>query len=113
MSKGHSRAAIPVRRVREAGIGGGGRVEEILCKARRVQVDSERTPVELRAMDPAYLAVDDERVVIRRGGGVIAVVITEVGPLLTCMTEYGVRYEADLSRTTNEMVVPVRPLERR
>lgn len=64
-------------------------------------------------MDPAYLAVDGERVVIRRGGGVIAVVTTEVEPLRACIEDYGVRYEADLRRTTNAMVVPVRPLEAR
>ncbi|HEV8655021.1 MAG TPA: hypothetical protein VGR85_05860 [Candidatus Limnocylindria bacterium] len=112
MSKGGSRLAVTVRRVREGGLSGGG-VELSLCKARRVRISSERSPSELRAMQPAYLAVERGDVIIRRGAGVIAVVLTEVAEIRACIEEHGVRFEADLPRTTNEMVVPVRPLEAR
>src|SRR5437879_13454337 len=109
MSKGGSRAAVVVRRVRETGLSGG-TIAVTACPARRVRVESDRTADELRAMDRAYLAVDGVRVVIRRGGGVIAAVITDVESLRRCIEDLGVRYEADLPRTTNELIVPVRPV---
>jgi hypothetical protein len=112
MSKGGSRTPVPVKRVREAGLSGGS-IAVSACPARRVRVESDRTANELRAMDRAYLAVDGVRVVIRRGGGVIAEVITDVESLRRCIEDLGVRYEANLPRTTNELIVPVRPLASR
>jgi hypothetical protein len=113
MSKGGSRPALAVRRTRE-GDAGGGTIDLAICGPRKVHIESERTPQELRAMDPAYLAIDEQRrVVIRRGGGVIAIVVTEVVQLRRCIEQFGVRYEVDLPKTTDGMIVPVRPLAER
>lgn len=111
MSKGGSRPALVVRRSRE-GDGGGAAIDLAVCGPRKVRIESDRTAAGLRAMGAAYLGLDEQQRVVIRRGGVIAVVETEVAALRRCL-ENGVRFEADLPKTTDGMMVPVRPLAER
>lgn len=115
MSKGSTRSPIKVRRHREADAIAGGGIALERCARRKVSIGSEHPPAELKAMERAYLHIDEQRrVVIRRVTAVVAVVTSDVAELRRCMDD-GVRFEAELAALTERggLSVPVRPLAAR
>lgn len=114
-SKGSSRSATQVRTAREPEAGTGGVIDLGRCGARRVELRSDRSAIELKAMRSASVVLDaDRRVVLRRGGAAIATVTTEVAELRRCL-EDGVRFGADLTSITSRggLAVRVQPLASR
>jgi hypothetical protein len=113
VSKGKVRERFRLTRVRENDASGGGAVAEN-CGARTVDLRSDLSAHELRAIGATYLYVAGREVVLQRLGRVVANVITEVGPLRRCI-EQGTRFEADLQHLTirGGLAVRVRPVTTR
>ena len=113
MSKGKVREHFPLTRVLEDDAETSP-AESERCAARIVMLQSTRTATELRALGAMYLALDGDRVVLRRLGHVVATVITEVNSLRRCIQQ-GARFEADLAHITvrRGLAVRVRPVASR
>jgi hypothetical protein len=113
MSKGPSRPSQTIRRHREGDLGGEIALAEG-CTRRIVRIASSHTAAELRAMGSGTLAMTDDQIVIRRHGRDVANVTSDRPELRRCL-ESGIRYEAELDKTTDRegLHVPVRPLAHR
>lgn len=113
MAKGLTRLSQPVKRVREADLGGGISGLET-CIRRIVRIASDHTAAELRAMAAGSVTILGSQVVIQRHGRTVAIVRSDVAALRTCL-EAGVRYEAELDKSGDQdgLRIPVRPLARR
>src|SRR6266542_2731127 len=114
MSKGPSRPTQTIRHHREGDLGGGIAQGEG-CTRRIVRIGSEQSAAALRAMGgTGTLAIVGEQIVIRRHGHVVATVTSDRPELRRCL-EAGVRYEAELDKTSDRdgLHLPVRPLARR
>jgi hypothetical protein len=113
MSKGPSRPPQTIRHHREGDLGGG-IAETEGCTRRIVRIASDQSAPALRAMRSGTVAIVGEQIVIRRHGHVVATVISDRPELRRCL-EAGLRYEAELDKTSDRdgLRVPVRPLARR
>jgi len=102
-----------VRRHREGDLGGGIALAEG-CTRRIVRIAANQTAVALRAMGSGTLAIADDEIVIRRHGRDVATVTSDRPELRRCI-ESGIRYDAELDKTTDRegLHVPVRPLAHR
>lgn len=117
MSKGTVREVFPVKREREADLGGGGTIDVGSCGPRKVQLmlTSTKSSDDLQAMGATYLHLDErKRLILRNHAREVAQVISEVAELRRCI-ERGVRFEADLATITvrGGLAVQVRPVTTR
>lgn len=115
MSKGEVRPDTTVVRRREPTADERSAIDLKRCGPRVVDLRSDRTSAQLRAMRVAYLELEGTHIVLRRSGVIMATVAGNVTELRRCIEHDGVRFEAELTRLTERdgVRVPVRPLRPR